>query len=68
MYASKTSNKVNSIANSSSTEEIVFFSAGIPSKISDADYSEAPSPRRGGVDQETIEEQEQEAYVSILNN
>ena len=55
--------RVPSIA-ASSSEEIVFFSAGIPSRISDVDHSQTPR----GVEQETIEEAENEAYVSILNN
>ena len=67
VYASRTSNRVTprvpSIA-ASSSEEIVFFSAGIPSRISDVDHSQTPR----GVEQETIEEAENEAYVSILNN
>ena len=66
VYASKTSNRVTPRVNSvshASSEEIVFFSAGIHSRFSDADHDATPR----GIEQETIEEQENEAYVSILN-
>ena len=41
----------------------MFFSAGIHSRFSDVDHDATPR----GIEQETIEEQENEAYVSILN-